>query len=413
MKRLCKIMTLVGVAAGCAHPVYPQTGTPITITVDTIRSTVLGDARVVRAALPVGYERSTAGVTKFPVLIVLDVRSDAQLLETVMIARALASSETPAIPGLIVVGVETEERRFHYTTPPPLEGPAKNDEEAGGAPRFARFLEAELYPFLSGKYRTWPFVVVVGHSMTGLFAAYSFGYAPNFIDAAIAISPSLMWNGSTPVEQVAEGFKKREAPGRLFVAAGSSESSIPVAAAKLDVLLRGSSSPNKSFQYHLLRDDTHYTSPLQGLIDGLRFVFHPVSLSGYGPHSIDSVESPAPASAMLQAYRQAKVRYLKGARSLGLPERLPDTFGGALGLWLSASGRWEAASEICKDAVAMHPDSWVGYECAGFALMRSGDATTAAKMYEKALQLAEQEGEPRVVTRIKRGLQTAISNSKQ
>ena len=347
-------------------------------------------------------------------MIVLDVDSDDAMDLPVLVTRELASAETPTIPEVIVVGISTANRRFHFTTPPPLDGPAANDPDAGGAPTFARFLESELYPFLAENYRTWPFVLVTGHSMTGLFAAYAFGHSPSFIDAAIAISPSLQWNGGRAAGQIAEDFRRRTAPGRFFVAAGASESTIPTAALRLEEKVRGMSTASKASRVVVLPDATHWTTGLQGLIDGLRFVFEPVSLSIRGPTTIDTLEKLASDEEMLAAYRAIREHYRSGAQTLGLPENLPDTFSGALALWLISSGRHKAGNAICGQAVQAYPDSWVGYDCLAFAYQQAADYSRAAATYRTAIELAERGGaSTRNLTRLRRQLDRANASMRK
>lgn len=375
---------------------------------DSLRSEVLGELRIVRIGLPQDYTRSHRAAERFPVLVVLDGTGPV-FDATVASARALADYATPAIPPLIVVGVETVRNRYANLTPPQTDGPLKGEQGAGGAPKFARFLETELLPFVAARYRTLPFTIVAGHSLSGLFTAYTYGQSPQLVDAAIATSPSLHWNAGVAARQVLDGIRTRSTPGRLFVAAGANELMLDSAAAHLEAELARRPGPTTAFERRRLADDTHYTARLQGMIDGLRFVFLPVSLSTNTIHGLDRDDKMAAPETMLAAYHAIRREYVAGARKLGLPERLPPTFGGVISHWLSSSGRAAAGIEICKDVVETHPDIWIGYDCLGYAQSRSGDETSAAASYKKGLELARRAGDQITVARLEAALQALSS----
>lgn len=281
---------------------------------ESIRSNVLSETRVIRVALPASYETKAKASERYPVLVVLDAQDELGLAATIANARALARSRAPAIPELIVIGVETQRNRHRDTTLPPLDGPARTQTGIGGAPAFAAFLTTELLPFVRSRYRAMPFTVVAGHSMTGLFASYLYGHSPKNINAVIALSSSLVWNGGVAYKQVLEGVKARTTPGRFFLAASRDESAeLAGVAREFARDLAGYTSPT-TFQYRELTDDSHSNTQVQGTIDGLRFIFRPVSLAGI-PLEQAAEESAASFST---AYANVRQRYLAGAAALGL-----------------------------------------------------------------------------------------------
>lgn len=396
LRRLRSLLAHVPLLVAVASPGQAQEAQNLW-TVHTVESKILGEVRTVRVALPSSYDRPHAVGRRYPVALLFD-GSQSTMLTTVAVTRELASAETPAIPELIVIGIESNAKRYHNFTPPPREGPARTDASAGGGPDFARFLKEELIPFLGARYRIQPFTMAIGHSQSGLYAAWLFANA-EWVKGAIAASPSLVWNAGTVVQQIADDLKSRKAKGRLYFAAGIPELSLDSAAIRLAAALRRQTI-STAYYHDRLPEDSHYTSSLTALVNGLRFVFRPVQLTNVG-HP-DRAEAPATAAAMLKYYRDARDRYVAGARELGLEERMPSTFAGALAMWLASSQRADAARQICQELVVSDSTDWVGYECLGFSLAALGDRKAAAEAASKAIRIVEPINDERILARLRR-----------
>jgi hypothetical protein len=85
---------------------------------DSIRSTVLGETRMLRISLPLEYDAREFAAVRYPVLIVLDADEDPYFTANVASVRALGVAGPPMIPRLIIVGVETPDgmSRIHDMT---------------------------------------------------------------------------------------------------------------------------------------------------------------------------------------------------------------------------------------------------------------------------------------------------------
>ena len=394
---LCRVATSLGIVVLCTTALAARAlQTPIVSlsSVDTIRSKVLSETRIIRIALPVSYNTVAYATERYPLLIVLDAQNDLALAATIANARALAVAQAPVIPELIVVGVDTMRNRYRDTTLPPLDGTAQPENDAGGAPRFSEFLTAELMPYLSIRYRTLNFVVVVGHSMTGSLATYLYGHSPTKIHAAVALSPSLLWDFRGSRRPLLEGVRDRTTPGRFFIAASRGED--PEIADKARELVRelpSAESPTAS-QFRELGADSHANTWVQGVIDGLRFVFHPMSLAGTPMEAAYADPAqPSDAARVADAYAAVRQKYLAGAKSLGFPERMPFRFGYAVSQFALIDddnpNLAAAALPICEDIVRTYPSLWHGHECLGRASLVMGDRQAASHAFQEALRLAK------------------------
>ena len=144
---------LIG-ASAAGGPVHAQAVAPPLWTRDSIHSTVLGETRFLKVALPPGYDTPASASRRYPVLIALDAQgaNPPAFAATVAMARVLASDASPSLPRLIVVGIETPDpARFRDMTPPPIRGFRSSGgwPAPGGAPAFLRFLSTELRPYIA------------------------------------------------------------------------------------------------------------------------------------------------------------------------------------------------------------------------------------------------------------------------
>jgi predicted alpha/beta superfamily hydrolase len=347
---------------------------------ENIESKILGETRLLKISLPQDYDAREYASERYPVLIVLDAQYDVPFSAAVANARDLARSGS-AIPRLIIVGIETPDRsRFRDLTPSPVGDAAKQLTGVGGGPAFLQFLETELRPYIASKYRTQPVTVLAGHSLAGMFAAWAFGQAPDFLTGVIATSPTATWLNTDGFagRQVIDGIRSRSRSGRMFVANGTAEVGMDSGVKSFVEAVRAKPAPAWALEYQRFDDVAHSHSRTVGMIPGLRFIFRPVSLAGYQVE-FDDGEPPLPK--FTKVFDSTREKYLRGARELGLPERLPLSF------LLGQSGLYQDRTtaplrlRLCNDIIASYPKLWHGYDCVGDAQALLGRATEAVKNY--------------------------------
>lgn len=142
----------------------------------------------------------------FPVLYILDGNAYGTLFSEMIKLQSRRSEKTGIEPMLLVsIGYEGDEP-FHpdrvYDFTPPAEKadlPSRPDgspwPEHGGAEVFLNFLERELIPFISEKYKTnKQKQTIFGHSLGGLFVLYTLFQHSQLFSYYFACSPSIWWN---------------------------------------------------------------------------------------------------------------------------------------------------------------------------------------------------------------------------
>lgn len=362
---------------------------------DTFKSAKLGADRTIYVATPANYGTSAQ---RYPVLVLLDADDEPQF--TAAVANVAFLANRGAIPDMLVVGVTNGKDRTHDMTPAATGETAKTFPTAGGAHAFTDFIVDEVLPRVRSRYRTLPTTVLAGHSFGGLYAVDVAATRPGTFAGIIAMSPSLWWNDSTPARDYATAIAKTGATTRLFATSGGLEAPIDVTtkifAAKLDSIKPST----LAFAYRFYPEDTHGLTPEPSLVDGLKFVFAPISLTrspmmALGPHS-DS-------ATIVSAVTETEENYGRGARSLGLPDKFPELQMNNIGYAvLQGLHMPKVAAWIFRKNVANYPDSPNAYDSLGDALLATGDSTAARGQFRTSRDLAVRQGKPAAEETVKK-----------
>lgn len=401
------LVALLLVACAPTRSLLAQNTIPPLWTRDSIRSSILGEIRFLRISLPAFYNAAWNAPERFPLLIRLDAEAELPFTAIAATARQLGlGGGTPVMPQVIIVGVETPNPgRFHDLTPPPVRpfvGLLPGFRAPGGAPAFLRFLSEELHPYIAARYRTQSTTILAGHSLSGSFAAWAFGQAPNFLAGAIALSPTPGWLNDEALagRQVLDGIAARTTPGRLFLATGTAERYLDTAVQLFAAELRARNVAGLVFEHQRIPEVSHgLTGGPLGMIPGLQFLFRPVSLSGFQPEFEDGEDALSKFSAIYDSTRAA---YLLGAHQLGLAERLPLDFLSQHALRYGGPALAPLRLRLCQEMTTGYPTLWNGYDCAGDALARIGRASEATASYLRGSEAARIAGDSATAERLKR-----------
>jgi len=184
----------------------------------TLRSDVLADERQINVWLPPDYARSEASYT---VLYLLDGALEQDFHHIAGLAQLGSLSWTYG--PLILVGVQTKDRRAELT--PQASDPRYLHAfpQNGGAERFRRFLETEVLPFVEDRFRAGPRRALMGESLGGLFVVDTLLDQPSLFHDYVAISPSLSWDDRLPLNDAASRLRAAEGTGRRLYLAVADE----------------------------------------------------------------------------------------------------------------------------------------------------------------------------------------------
>lgn len=249
-------------------PAQPSKSLPSDLTI-TIDSKILKEKLKVFVYLPEGYNQTAAA---YPVVFVLDGESFFTLTSN----AAITLIKDKTIPPCIIIGITSLDRQRDFTTP--VDKNADQDHDiniSGGADRFLDYLEKELIPTISNKYRTQPYRIIIGHSMGGLLVYHALYSKPELFQANISIDGSLWWNkGSVGKSFILYLSEHPQFKGKLFEC--RKEISQPVRfPVNMELLqyLEKNRPLRLQYKYLELKNVNHATVVSPGIYAGLAFVF--------------------------------------------------------------------------------------------------------------------------------------------
>ena len=371
-------ITSIAKAQGTATPPWTR---------QTVNSAKLGEERPVLVVTPDGYAKNAE---RYPVLVLLDANDVPQFSAAIANIQFLASRN--AIPQMIIVGIPNTKDRTHDLTPTPSGATAKAFPTAGGANALADFLSDEVLPMIRANYRTRPTTILAGHSFGGLFALHVAANRPGAYTGIIAMSPALWWNDTTSATDYANAIAKSASATRVFATSGGLERQIDRSTQRFKSRLDSIKPATLAFAYRHYDDDTHGLTPVPSLMDGLRFVFAPVSITAL---PIDKLGPQSDSAAVVKAIVETEQQYARGARSLGLPEVLPEQVLNGLGYnVLNELKKTDLAIWVFKRNVALYPESANVYDSLGDGYLAKSDTANAKTQFARAVDVATRTGHP-------------------
>ncbi len=236
----------------------------------SIKSAILNEERPIIISLPKDYTNSEA---QYPVLYLTDgLQNIWHVIGTIEVL-----TRTGSIPPMIVVGIESTNRRrdFTFTT-------SESKPGSGGGKNFLDFLVSELIPYIDSNYRTNSFRVLEGHSLGGLFSASTLIEKPDLFDGFIIMSPAFWWNGEELTQKVKTFLNTQPTLNKaLFFGIGTYESGSEYGMRKelknfVDVISENQP-PNLRIKWKEMEKEGHMSSTLLSNYHGLKFVFSDMS----------------------------------------------------------------------------------------------------------------------------------------
>ena len=357
----------------------PATGT---VKRFSLKSTVLGEDRIVLVRTPVGYETNKES---YPVLYMTD--GDAHMGHTAATIEFL--TRNGRISELIVVGVTNTDRTRDLTPTKSMQKNAAGAAQfptAGGADNFLKFFETELIPEIEKTYRVQPYRILAGHSFGGLFAVHAMVSKPGLFNSYVAVSPSLQWENQATLKRAEEFLKnQKQLNVTLFATLGNEPGPIGESFDKFREVLAKTSIKGFEWQAERMDDEDHGSVVLRSHYGGLRKVY-----TGWqGPRDLQS-------GAIIGGLKGADAHYAKLSEKFGYKIPVPEALINQMGyqLLLGANPNPEEAIAVFKANVERYPNSANVYDSLAEAYERGGQIDLAEPLYDKARVLGEQNNDP-------------------
>jgi predicted alpha/beta superfamily hydrolase len=342
----------------------------------TIKSSVLGEDRVILVRTPPGYATNNV---KYPVLYMTD--GDAHIGHTSSTIDFLVRNGR--MSDLIVVGIPNTDRTRDLT---PDKGTGPNAAQfptAGGADKFLKFIETELIPEIEKNYRVQPYRILAGHSFGGLFAVHALITRPELFNSYIAVSPSLQWSDDAELKRAQEFFKTRkELNATLFTSIGNEPGDIGKDFVAFKELLSQTKIKGFDWQAEQMLDEDHGSVVLRSHYFGMRKVF-------------DGWQMPRdPATGTVAGGLKAADEHYKWlSQKFGYSIPTPEALINQIGYQFLGTSPDEAIATF-KTNVERYPNSANVYDSLGEAYEKTGHLDWATPQYEKAQALGKQNNDP-------------------
>jgi predicted alpha/beta superfamily hydrolase len=218
MSLLMFLAAMVQSAPMASKPVADQ---PINIgTSHRIASSQLQEIRTINVVLPPGYAKRAT--MRYPVLYVIDGGVDQDLLNVAGVA--LNGGIWGRSAEVILVGIETKDRRRELVGPTRDPELCKKYPTAGSSASFRAFIREEVKPLIERTYRTNEHDAVIGESLAGLFIVETYMDEPTLFDGYAAIDPSLWWDKEALSKMAAAKIGASQKDRSLYLAVGKEQS---------------------------------------------------------------------------------------------------------------------------------------------------------------------------------------------
>lgn len=201
-----------GAAAPTAVVASSAPAVPITIGKTHLVPFAKDGMRQVNVYLPDGYEK---GDGRYPVLYLIDGGLSQDFLH-VAGTSALNAVWGRSLP-VIVVGIESKDRRAELIGSPGNAGQHKQYPTAGQSAAFRAFLRDRVKPLVKATYRTNGDDGVIGESLAGLFITETWLREPGLFRRYAAIDASLWWDDGALAKAAAGLLAADRQRGPLFL----------------------------------------------------------------------------------------------------------------------------------------------------------------------------------------------------
>jgi tetratricopeptide (TPR) repeat protein len=200
------------------------------------------------------------------------------------------------------------------------------------------------------------------------------------------MDPAIWFNDGTPAQTYADAIAGSAARQRLFAGYGGLEADIDKATGQFAQRLEARRPATVGFAHRRYQNDSHALVPLSAFPDGLRFIFEQMSTQRL---PIATLDSSANSTAVVEALAASESQHAAAARSLLLPEALPEIALTRLARFaLNTLKNVDLSIRVLERNVALHPESARALAALADGYLSRGDTAAAIVQFRKALASA-------------------------
>ncbi len=340
----------------------------------TLPSVYPAQDRTFSVHLPDSY--ASQSDVAYPVLYVLDGETNFEF--SVAVAGYLA--QNALAPEVIVVGVHanaTRERDYLPLNP-------TGGQPSGQALQFLNYLEEELIPFVGEHYRAAPLRLISGHSYGGALVIYAMAERPELFRAYLAQSPFLDPTVGGPlVDKVSGSLSSSALDDAFFFMNLGAEPALEPTFARMEELLQGRTSGSFAWFARRLPEQTHMTTRMLGLYEGLERFF------------AEEWTLPNAVQALIDGGSEGLNGHLERLSfDYGQPVTYTEEAFQQITQAFAAGQALPSAVTSAQLYVRQHPESPVAYFMLAVMRAQSGDREGGLEAIGTAIRLYESEPDP-------------------
>lgn len=385
------IIVLFFISIGIGQVKSQDTESIILGTKHTLHSNILNEDRGYWVSLPDSYNDKRSSHKRYPILMVLDGNLHFKSIAGVVNYLSSDAYRSWKIPEMILVGVQNVDRRRDYT---PDKIITVRENNTGGGEKFLRFLEDELIPELENNYRTDPYRILFGHSLSALLATHAYMKEESLFSAFIAVDPSFgTWDEET-MDQKLEAVTGRTFKRYFYLATanwGKRNIRNRDRHVRLYEGLNSKCEGTFPAQMQYFENENHASVPPIAFYNGITTIFE-----GYGI-SYRDVENK---EQLAQHFRSLSQRLSWDFRP---PEQLVNQIGYAMLRSRNEVEKGRALDFFILNAQNF-PGSYNAFDSLGEAYEMLGDKKKAISNYTKSLELNPNNEHARIkISSLERG----------
>ena len=362
-----------------------------------LNSQLLKEQRELQIYLPESYKK---GQKNYPVIFVMD--SQRYFLHAIAHQQSLRFQDKT--PELIVVGIKTDDKKRRQWLSP-------NSEQ------FMSFLKVELIPWIENKYRTSGERLYFGWEMAAGLVPDLITKHPDLFQALFMASPTHI--DRERINNIKRHLLKSTSNHYIYATLGEVETWSTASMQALEEVIISSPKSAIEWEYELMPNQDHYTTPLITIDNGLLKYF-----DNYGPlrfYTLKEFEEFGGVKALKKHYAARAKRFevspeihddtkhyllnqtLK-ENNLRLFAKLVNSFEGFIASYYTSDfwferfanayielGDFDNSHKILKLGLKKIPDSPKLYAALGSLYHKQSNLTLAKSSYEKALTLTSSD----------------------
>ena len=268
MRNNCYLFILLLIALGSFAPAAQAQDTVLNLSfksrVDSIKSTILNQKRLIQVFTPSGYKPGSSET--YDVMYVLDGGN----WNTGLITRVQQFVQGEGyVPQIIIVSILGIDRNKDLT-PTHLQ----NWTTSGGGDNFLRFIKEELIPYVNKTYPSSGDNTLWGHSLGGMFVTYAMLKEPATFKSYIAVDPSIWWDKCYVAKMAASRLSAMAGLNATLYVSGRDEAGMKdMKVDTLDVVLKSHAPAGLHWKVVSYPGESHSSVRLKTTYDGLRFTY--------------------------------------------------------------------------------------------------------------------------------------------